>query len=137
MTKHHGKLAVAKEVGLVLTCLRPAVEVVRLWRGAAHDPGAPTDPKLAMIIGKLIERVFESIPAAILQTVTLLIHADARSAWAVASIVIACVATAFVATTIAFNLDTDPDLRHTEPSFYGWAPFPRQPQSHALGARRR
>ena len=36
MTKHHGKLAVAKEVGLVLTCLRPAVEVVRLWRGAAQ-----------------------------------------------------------------------------------------------------
>ncbi len=119
MTKHHGKLAVLKELFLVLTCLKPAVEIWRLAHGAEHDAGAPTDPKVAMILGKVAERVLESIPAAILQTVTLLDHADARSAWAVASIVIACVATAFVATTIAFNKDTDPERRHHCPQFYG------------------
>jgi hypothetical protein len=119
MTKHRGKLAVLIEVFLVLTCLKPTVEIWRLAHGAEHDPGAPTDPKAAMIYGKIIERVLESIPAAILQTITLLDHADARSAWAVASIVIACVATAFVATTIAFNMDTDSDLRHKYPQFYG------------------
>ena len=119
MTKHRGKLAMLKELFLVLTCLKPAVEIWRLAHGTAHDPGAPTSPKVAMIIGKVIERVLESIPAAILQTITLLHHADARSAWAVASIVIACVATAFVATTIAFNLDTDPDRRHKCSQFFG------------------
>ena len=127
MTKHRGKLAMLKELFLVLTCLKPAVEIWRLAHGAEHDPGAPADPKAAMIIGKVIERVLESIPAAILQTVTLLEHADARSAWAVASIVIACVATAFVATTIAFNKDTDPDLRHRQPQFYGCADSHRPP----------
>jgi hypothetical protein len=127
MTKHHGKLAVLKELVLVLTCLKPAVEIWRLAHGAEHDPGAPFDPKTAMMTGKIIERVLESIPAAILQTVTLLEHADARSAWAVASIVIACVATAFVATTIAFNKDTDPEGRHTAPQFYGCADSPRPP----------
>jgi hypothetical protein len=127
MTKHHGKLAVLKELFLVLTCLKPAVEIWRLAHGAEHDPGAPTGPKNAMIVGKVIERVLESIPAAILQSVTLLEHADARSAWAVASIVIACVATAFVATTIAFNKDTDPEGRHKYPQFYGCADSPRPP----------
>jgi hypothetical protein len=127
MTKHDGKLAVLKEVFLVLTCLKPAVEIWRLAHGVEHDPGAPADPKVAMMVGKVAERVLESIPAAILQTFTLLEHADARSAWAVASIVIACVATAFVATTIAFNKDTDPECRHRDPHFYGCADSPRLP----------
>jgi hypothetical protein len=124
---HHGKLAVLKELFLVLTCLKPAVEIWRLAHGAAHDPGAPMDPKAAMIGGKVAERVLESIPAAILQTITLLEHADARSYWAVASIVIACIATALVATTIAFNKDTDTDCRHHYPQFYGCADSPRPP----------
>ena len=111
----------------MLTCLKPAVEIWRLAHGAEHDPGAPTNPKYVMMVGKIVERVFESIPAAILQTVTLLDHADARSAWAVASIVIACVATAFVATTIAFNKDMDPHFRHRQPQFYGCADSPRPP----------
>ena len=127
MTKHHGKLAVLKELVLVLTCLKPAVEIWRLAQGAEHEPGAPTDPKMAMMAGKIAERVLESIPAAILQTVTLLEHADARSAWAVASIVIACVATAFVATTIAFNKDTNSERRHQCPQYFGCADSPRLP----------
>ncbi len=129
MTKHRGKLAVLKELFLVLTCLKPAVEIWRLAHGAKQDPGAPMDPKAAMMAGKVAERVLESIPAAILQTITLLEYANARSAWAVASIVIACVATAFVATTIAFNKDTDPEGRHKYPQFNGCAdcPFPPAP----------
>jgi hypothetical protein len=133
MTKHRGKLAVLKEIFLVLTCLKPAVEIWRLAHGAEHDPGAPMEPKVAMFMGKVTERVLESIPAAILQSVTLLDHADARSAWAVASIVIACVATAFVATTIAFNKDTDPEGRHHYPQFHGCGP----PSPAAPGRARR
>jgi hypothetical protein len=127
MTKHHGKLAMLKELFLVLTCLKPAVEIWRLAHGAEHDPGAPMRPEYAMMAGKIAERVLESIPAAILQTITLLAHADARSPWAVVSIVIACVATAFVATTIAFNVDSDPVVRHRQPQFHGCADSPRPP----------
>jgi hypothetical protein len=119
MTKHRGVLAVLKEVALVLLCLKPGVEVWRLAHGAEHDPGAPADPKTAMVFGKVGERVFESIPGAILTTVTLLDHADARSPSTVASVIVACLATAFVATTIAYNKDTDPAGRHTDPKFYG------------------
>ena len=119
MTKHLGVLAVLKEVALVLLCLKPGVEVWRLAHGAQHDPGAPADPEAGMIFGKVAERVFESIPGAILTTVTLLDHADARSPSTVASVIVACFATAFVATTIAYNKDTDPAGRHAYPAFYG------------------
>jgi hypothetical protein len=119
MTKHRGLLAVLKEVALVCFCLKPGVEVWRLAHGEEHDPGAPADPKVGMVISEAIERVFESIPGAILTTVTLLDHADARSPSTVASVIVACLATAFVATTIAYNKDSDPALRHAYPAFYG------------------
>jgi hypothetical protein len=120
MTKHRGLLAVLKEVMSVLTCLKPGVEIWRLGRhGAQPDPGAPMDPTLAMMMGKVIERVFESIPGAILTAVAWLNHADARSPSTLASILVACFATAFVATTVAYNFDTDSELRHMYPAFYG------------------
>jgi hypothetical protein len=119
MTKHLGVLAVLKEVALVLTCLKPGYEVWHLAHGAEHDPGAPVDPKTAMVAGKVFERVFESIPGAILTTVTLLDHADMRSPSTVASVIVACLTTAFAATSIAYNFDTDPARRHTRPAFYG------------------
>jgi hypothetical protein len=122
MTKHHGLFAVVKEVTLVLTCLRPGVQIWRLRRGAEHDPGAPVDPKMAMMMGKVGERVFESIPGSILTAITLLNHANARSPSTLASAIVACLATAFVATTIAYNFDTDASKRNTYPACYGYKP---------------
>ncbi len=62
MTKHRGPVAVFKEVGLVIACIKPAVEVWRLAWGVVHDPGAPGDVKTAMLLGKILERVFEYSP---------------------------------------------------------------------------
>jgi hypothetical protein len=119
MTKHHGPGAVASEVALVLLCLKAAVDLVRLARGAKHDPGAPVNRKTAIMIGKAIERVLESIPGSVLQAVTLLNHADARTPLALGSICFACLATAFFATTLAYNFDTDPEEQRRYPAFYG------------------
>ena len=119
MKKHHGVLAVLAEVMLVVTGLKSGVEVWRLARGEEHDPGAPMAPKMAMMIGKVVERVFESIPAAMLTAATLLGSADARSLSTLMSILFACLATAFVATTIAYNYDTDAEKRSSYPAVYG------------------
>ncbi len=119
MTKHRGLLAVVKEVGMVLTCLKPGVQIWRLRRGAQLDPGAPTSPMTVIIFGKVCERVFESIPSSILTAVTLLNHANVRSPSSLASVIVACFATAFVATTITYNYDTDAELRHMYPAFFG------------------
>jgi hypothetical protein len=119
MKKHHGVLAVLYEVALVVAGLKPGVEVWRLARGEQRDPGAFLDPKTAMMIGKLAERVLESIPGGWLTTVTLLGHADARSLSTLVSVVFACLATAFFATTFVYNPDTDADRRRYDPAFYG------------------
>ena len=119
MKKHHGVLAVLAEVVLVVTGLKAGVEVWRLARGEEHDPGAPLAPKWAMMIGKIVERVFESIPGAMLTVATLLGSADARSLSTLVSVIFACLATAFVATTIAYNFDADAECRHLEPAFHG------------------
>jgi hypothetical protein len=120
LTKHRSLVAVGFEVGLVLTSLKPVAEVVQLAHGEVHDAGAPAHPKVVMIMRMIIERVF-SVPMAIVQTVTLLNNADTRSPWALASIFLACLATAFVATMIAYNKDTSPACRHSCPAFNGCA----------------
>jgi hypothetical protein len=51
--------------------------------------------------------------------VTLLGHADARSLSTLVSVVFACLATAFFATTFVYNHDTDADRRRYDPAFYG------------------
>jgi hypothetical protein len=102
MKRHRGVLAVLAEVALVVTGLRAGVEVWRLARGEEHDPGAPMTPKTAMVAGKIAERVFESVPSAMLTAATLLAHPDARSLSTLLSVVFACLATAFVATTIVY-----------------------------------
>ncbi len=72
-----------------------------------------------MVIGKAIERVMNSIPGGVLQAVTLLNHADTRTPFALGSICFSCVATAFFATTVAYNFDTDPEEQRRYPAFYG------------------
>ena len=119
MKKHHGVLAVLAEVMLVITGLKAGVEVWRLARGDEHDPGAPINPKWAVMFGTVAERVFESIPGAMLTAATLLGSADARSLSTLVSILFACFTTAFVATTITFNTDTDAEKRRLEPAFHG------------------
>jgi hypothetical protein len=76
-------------------------------------------PTAAMMFGKVVERVFESIPAAMLTAATLLGNSDARSLSTLMSILFACLATAFVATTIAYNYDTDAEKRSLYPAVYG------------------
>ena len=117
--KHHGVLAVLAEVMLVVTGLKAGVEVWRLARGEEHDPGAPMTPKVAMMFGKVVERVFESIPGAMLTAATLLGSANARSLSTLVSVVFACLATAFLATTSTYNFDTGAEFRRWEPAFYG------------------
>ena len=120
MKKHRGVLAVLAEVALVVTGLKAGVEVWQLASaGEDHDPGAPMAPKMAMMTSKVVERVFESIPGAMLTAATLLGSANARSLSTLVSVVFACLTTAFVATTLTYNFDTGAEFRRWEPAFYG------------------
>jgi hypothetical protein len=69
----------------------------------------------------VIEMTFESIPGGLAQAIFLLNGGDWTTA-AVVSVGLSCVSTAFIASTLVFDLDTDPTRRKRNPEFYGYVP---------------
>jgi hypothetical protein len=61
--------------------------------------------------------VFESIPGAVLQAAFALYNGWTTAA--LLSILISCLSTAFTATMVAFDLDTNVPKRTTTPEFFG------------------
>jgi hypothetical protein len=64
---------------------------------------------------------FESIPGGLAQAIFLLDGGDWTTV-AVVSICFSCISTAFTATTLAYDLDTNRGRRHRNPEFYGYVP---------------
>jgi hypothetical protein len=118
--QHHGWVAVAYEVGIVLCFLKAPVDAYRVASGQKQQPGDPMDPLNMLTVGKVLEMVVEAIPALILQSAILIAIAD-PSMVAVVSIVFSCLAIAYTSTTIAYDLETDPTKRRNNPDFYGYA----------------
>ena len=75
-----------------------------------------------MLFGKGIEMVFESIPGAVLQMI-LLLYGNWTTA-AMLSILVSCLSTAFTATMLAYDLDTNAAKRKSAPWFYGCGAAP-------------
>jgi hypothetical protein len=118
---HLGLRAVLWELSMVFSLLKPAIDAVRVARGAEQVEGAPFRPFTEMMVCKCIEMTFESIPAGLAQAVFLLDGGD-WSTSAVASVVLSCISTAFTITTIDFDLDTSKGHRGMNPEFYGYIP---------------
>ena len=114
---HHGSVAVFKEVLLVLSLCKAGVDALRVARGEGHVAGAPIDPLTEMILCKFCEMVFESIPGALLQAIFILYNGVTTAA--LLSILLSCLSTAFTATMMAYDLDTNAPKRKHDPEFYG------------------
>jgi hypothetical protein len=63
--------------------------------------------------------VFESIPGGLLQAIVVLSNGVTTAA--LLSILLSCLSTAFTATMVAYDLDTNAAKRRTNPEFYGYA----------------
>ena len=113
---HRDKREVAWEILLVLSLLKAGVDAVRVARSEEHVAGAPLDPFAEMVVGKLIELIFESIPGAVVQAIFLL--SGGWTTAAVVSIAISCLSTAFTATMLAYDIDTNAVYRRKNPEFY-------------------
>ncbi len=118
---HRGLQAVVWELGIVFSLLKPGIDAARVAGGAERVEGAPLDPFVEMVICKLIEMTFESIPGGLAQAIFLLNGGDWTTA-AVVSVGLSCVSTAFIATTLVYDFDTDPAKRKLRPEFYGYIP---------------
>jgi hypothetical protein len=118
---HRGLRAVLWELGVVFSLLKPGIDAARVAGGAERVEGAPLDPFVEMVFCKLIEMTFESIPGWLAQAIFLLNGGDWTTA-AVVSVVLSCVSTAYIATTLVYDLDTEPTRRKSNPEFYGYIP---------------
>jgi hypothetical protein len=114
---HLGPRKVAWEVFLVLSLFKAGIDAVRVARGEDQIAGCPFDPLTEMIVGKLVEMVFESIPGAVLQAIFALYNGWTTAA--LLSILISCLSTAFTATMLAYDLDTNSARRKGSPEFTG------------------
>jgi hypothetical protein len=120
-TAHRGWHVLWWELSIVFSLLKPAIDAVRVARGEGRVDGAPVDPLAEMLICKCSEMTFESIPGGLAQAVFLLDGGD-WTTLAVASVFLSCISTAFTATTIDFDLDTNKEKRGANPGFYGYIP---------------
>jgi hypothetical protein len=118
---HLGLRAVLRELSIVFSLLKPAIDAIRVAGGAERVEGAPFDPLAEMVIGKVTEMTFESIPGGLAQAIFLLDGGDWTTV-AIFSVCLSCISTAFTTTAIAFDLDTDKEKRKQNPEFYGYVP---------------
>jgi hypothetical protein len=118
--RHQGTLAVAKEVAIVFTFLKPVADLRRLSAGHEID-GAPCDTATERSYCAGAEMVAESLPSAFLQVAVALSTGQLPPA-VVASIMFSWGSTAYKTYSIALNQDTDLQLRRFYPSFYGYVP---------------
>jgi hypothetical protein len=128
---HRGLRAVLWELGVVFSLLKPGIDAARVAGGAERVEGAPLDPFVEMVICKMIEMTFESIPGGLAQAMFLLNGGDWTTA-AVVSVGLSCVSTAFIASTLVYDFDTDPTRRKRNPEYYGYIPDTKRALVFAL-----
>jgi hypothetical protein len=117
---HRSASEIAKEVLIVLSFLKPLIDLRRLMRGHEVE-GAAIDTAAERAGCKIIETACESVFAAIIAMVALL--RSGRWGWApIVSIVISWITTAHKVTSVTFDLDTDRASRMRIPCFYGFIP---------------
>ena len=61
-TAHRGWRVVLWELSIVVSLLKPGIDAMRVAGGEGHVEGAPMDPFTEMVICKVSELTFESIP---------------------------------------------------------------------------
>jgi hypothetical protein len=118
---HRGRRAVLRELGVVFSLLKPAVDAIRVAGGQERIEGAPLDPFAEMLFCKLSELALESAPGGLAQAIFILNGGEWSTA-AIVSVVLSCLSAAFTATCVAYDMDTNADKLKTEPHFYGYIP---------------
>jgi hypothetical protein len=125
---HRGLREVVKEVLIVLSFLKPLVDMRRLMSGHRVD-GAPFDTFTERSYCRVIESAVESYPSCIIQIVAscLTYHHSGSISWAaIASILSSWLTTAYKVTSMEFGFDTNKGLRKHHPTLFGYTPDSRR-----------
>ncbi|GMI52212.1 hypothetical protein TeGR_g2169 [Tetraparma gracilis] len=115
-----------KEMLIVLTGIAPGIHAMRVANGNEKLEHAKVSPQIELATTRGFELVCESIPGTVVQLAALFRGMQENggdySKAALASIVVSACTTGFVAATISFDFDVDPERRRNEPKFYGYIP---------------
>ncbi|GMI25822.1 hypothetical protein TeGR_g8117 [Tetraparma gracilis] len=103
------------EMLTVVFFVKPGIDAHRVASGEEQIPGAAMTPLTEMIYTKAGELMFEAIPGLVLQLVALL-NAE-TSKVAIVSILVSTASTALTATTMFWDVDTDPASRKRSPEW--------------------
>jgi len=96
-------VVMAKEMLIVLTGLKPAVESARVCAGQEMEEHHSIDARTEHVFTKAIEMVCESIPGSVLQLYVLLKDKSLLSKATVGSVLISAMTTGFSSASISFE----------------------------------
>jgi len=107
-----------KEKGIVLLCLKPIVDAWRVVKSGGSDVGEDNvfSPVQEAVLCKCIEMLFESIPASVVQAMAYIEDdndSDSDKVMPLVSIVISCLSTGYILTSVSYDLDIEPKMRNT------------------------
>ncbi|GMI43183.1 hypothetical protein TeGR_g14391 [Tetraparma gracilis] len=105
----------------VITFSKPGVDAYRVASGVEQQAGAAFAPLKEMVATKMSELVFEAAPGLVLQMVALM-TAERMSKTAILSILISVASTALTATTMSYDMETDPGYKKRNREWMGIIP---------------
>jgi len=120
--KNKNKMALVKEMLVVVTGLKPALDAMRVVGGTEMEEHNIFELSVEHAFTKSIEMVFESIPGCLLQQFVLLKNRELISSSTVGSVLISAITTGFTSASLSFDFDVDPTKRKEHPEFYGYFP---------------
>ena len=126
------KRRVFREIMIVITGCKPAVDAYRVAAGVETELDGVMDNKVELVFSKSMELAFECIPGSILQCYAysrLFIRTGAYSKRAAGSIFVSALTAGFVGASIGYDKDVDPKLRKEQPDFYGYIPDGARPRT--------
>ncbi|GMI40477.1 hypothetical protein TeGR_g12310, partial [Tetraparma gracilis] len=105
----------------VISFMKPGVDAYRVASGAEPATGAAFEPLIEMLYTKGGELVFEAVPGLVVQLVAAL-TAEKNTTSAYVSLLISTASAALTATTLFWDIDTDPGKRKANPAWVGIVP---------------
>jgi len=116
--KKKSKWVILRELAFVVAFLKPAVDAYRVATGY-EDKDSTVNPLDEMVIGKMIELAFESVPGSLLQAY-MFINSPEKTMFLLISILISTLTTGFSSAMISYDMDVSVANRKEVPLFYGY-----------------
>jgi hypothetical protein len=120
--RHRGVKPTLHEVMILLSFLKPCVDVYRLCIDVhSRVEGAPLDRMAELSALQFVAMVFQSIPTSLMHAQMFLSRPrHQHSAVQFVCVLLSCLAIGFTSASIAFDIDTNPDYVNADPRFYGY-----------------